>query len=161
MSAANKTKTTPLSPTGFVSSYLLYLLAAASEAASKQFHQHVREMGLRTTEWRVMACLHDQDGLMITQLAHYALMEQSRITRIIDQMESSGLVARRNDKGDGRRVRIYLTDHGQTLTTQLVDAAKEHELQLLKDLSPEDAANVKPALLALLNSLEQSPNSRS
>ena len=144
------------SNSGFVSSYLLYLLAAASEAASKQFHARVREMGLRVPEWRVVACLHDQDGLMVTQLAHFALMEQSRLTRIIDQMETRGLVDRRSDEGDGRRVRIYLTDEGQAISAQLVTAAKAHEKQLLKSLPKEDAAHLKPALIALLNSLEAS-----
>jgi DNA-binding MarR family transcriptional regulator len=147
--------------TGFVSSYLLYLLASASESASKQFHVRVREMGLRVPEWRVMACLYDQDGLMITQLAHYALMEQSRITRIVDQMETRGLVVRRNDKGDGRRVRIYLTGEGQSLSAELVDAAKTHEMQLLEGLSSKDAANIKPALMALLSSLETASSSGS
>ncbi len=150
----NKTHIGTSPATGFVSSYLLYLLAAASEAASKQFHLRVREMGLRIPEWRVMACLHDQDGLMITQLAHYALMEQSRITRIIDQMVTRGLVVRHNDTVDGRRVRIYLTDEGQALSSELVKAAKAHELQLLKGLSSDDARNIKPALQALLSSLE-------
>ncbi len=152
----NKTKTATGSPTGFVSSYLLYLLAAASEAASQQFHLRVREMGLRIPEWRVMACLHDQDGLMITQLAHYALMEQSRITRIIDQMVTRRLVERRNDTVDGRRVRIYLTDEGQALSSELVAAAKAHELTILGGLSDEEAENIKPALQALLSSLEDS-----
>ncbi len=154
MSNGNKAKTATGASSGFVSSYLLYLLAAASEAASEQFHLRVREMGLRIPEWRVMACLYDQDGLMITQLAHYALMEQSRITRIIDQMATRGLVVRRNDNVDGRRVRIYLTEDGQALSGELVEAAKTHERQLLKGLSTEGAKNLKPALKALLSSLQ-------
>ncbi len=158
MSTPKKAKTSAFEQSGFVSGYLLYLLAAASEAASKQFHTRVREAGLRITEWRVLACLYDQDGLMITELAHYALMEQSRITRIIDQMETSGLVVRHNDEGDGRRVRIYLTDHGQSLSAELVTAAKAHEMQLLSTLPVKDAANIKPALLALLGSLEAPAN---
>lgn len=152
----NNSNISNASNSGFVSSYLLYLLAAASEAASKQFHARVREMGLRVPEWRVIACLHDQDGLMVTQLAHFALMEQSRISRIIDQMETRGLVERHNDEGDGRRVRIYLTGEGQAIGAELVTAAKAHEKQLLKSLPKEDAAHLKPALIALLKSLEGS-----
>ena len=71
---------------GFVADYLLYLLAAASEAASAQFHDKVRKAGLRVPEWRVLASLHDSDGAMITNLAKIALAEQSRLTRIIVQM---------------------------------------------------------------------------
>jgi hypothetical protein len=71
----------------FVPNYLLYLLAAASEAASARFHSHVRTRGLRVPEWRVMACLTDTDGSMVTELARYAMIEQSRLTKIIIQMD--------------------------------------------------------------------------
>ena len=69
---------------GFVENYLLYLLAAASEKASADFHEEVRAAGVRVPEWRVLACLADEDGAMITHLAALALAEQSRLTRIID-----------------------------------------------------------------------------
>lgn len=152
---AKQTKTTKTEKEGtFVSSYLLYLLAAASEAASAQFHLHVRSLGLRVPEWRVLACLTDQDGLMITRLADLALMEQSRLTRIIDQMDKRGLLERRVDIEDGRRFRIYLTDEGRDLSTKLVEEAKVHEKQLLGILEDTDAARIKPVLQALLNSLE-------
>ncbi|MCY0154110.1 MarR family winged helix-turn-helix transcriptional regulator [Hoeflea alexandrii] len=93
----------------FVPNYLLYLLAAASEAASARFHSHVRTRGLRVPEWRVMACLTDTDGSMVTELARYAMIEQSRLTKIIIQMDARGLVTRRSDPTDGRRVRVFLT----------------------------------------------------
>ena len=140
-------------PGKFVSSYLLYLLAASSEAASHQFHIRVRELGLRVPEWRVLACLYDQDGLMITQLARYSLMEQSRMTRIVDQMEKRGLVVRKNDEGDGRRVRVHLTDAGQKLSSDVVEEAMEHERTLLSALNQADADRIKPSLERLLASL--------
>jgi DNA-binding MarR family transcriptional regulator len=140
-------------PGKFVSSYLLYLLAASSEAASHQFHIRVRELGLRVPEWRVLACLYDQDGLMITQLARYSLMEQSRMTRIVDQMEKRGLVVRKSDEGDGRRVRVHLTDAGQKLSSDVVEEAMEHERTLLSALNQADADRIKPSLERLLASL--------
>lgn len=140
-------------PGKFVSSYLLYLLAASSEAASHQFHARVRELGLRVPEWRVLACLYDQDGLMITQLARYSLMEQSRMTRIVDQMEKRGLVVRKSDEGDGRRVRVHLTEAGQKVSSDVVEEAREHERTLLSALQEVDAERIKPSLERLLESL--------
>jgi DNA-binding MarR family transcriptional regulator len=101
----------------FVPNYLLYLLAAASEAASARFHSHVRTRGLRVPEWRVMACLTDTDGSMVTELARYAMIEQSRLTKIIIQMDARGLVTRRSDPTDGRRVRVFLTPQGRALAS--------------------------------------------
>ncbi|MEX3314150.1 MarR family winged helix-turn-helix transcriptional regulator [Sulfitobacter sp. PS-8MA] len=139
---------------GFVSDYLLYLLAAASDAASAQFHAKVRKAGLRVPEWRVLACLADTDGAMITQLAKRALAEQSRLTRIIAQMEDRGLLVRRSDPADGRRVRVYLTDSGRALAAELVPQAQKHEAALMEMLHGNRGAQLKPALKSLLAALE-------
>ena len=137
----------------FVSSYLLYLLAASSDAASAQFHGIVRDNGIRVPEWRVIACLYDQNGLMTTKWAEYALMEQSRLTRILDQMDQKGWVERCIDPEDRRRVRVYLTETGKGLAKTLVEEAKIHEEKLLSILKDTDAARLKPALQALLAKL--------
>ena len=139
---------------GFVEDYLLYLLAAASEAASAEFHAKVRKAGLRVPEWRVLAGLYDQDGRMVTELAKISLIEQSRLTHIIVQMEKRQLVRRGSDLEDGRRVRIYLTEKGLELANQLVEQAREHEKNLLKALEEGDGARLKPALRALLIKLD-------
>lgn len=131
---------------GFVSNYLLYLLAAASNAVSGEFHDDVRARGVRVPEWRVLACLDDRDGLMVTQLATLALMEQSRITKIVDQMAVKGLVTRRSDERDRRRVRVYLTDAGHALAHDLVEAAKAHEAGIIEQLGKNEVKVLKGAL---------------
>lgn len=148
---------TPHQPTdlGFVDDYLLYLLAAASDAASGQFHATVRAAGLRVPEWRVLACLLDTDGQMITQLARIALVEQSRLTRIIIQMEDRDLVTRQGDAVDRRRVRVFLTDKGRTLGSGLVTQARAHESALMRVLQGGDGARLKPALRSLLSALQE------
>ncbi|MEC9246666.1 MAG: MarR family winged helix-turn-helix transcriptional regulator [Pseudomonadota bacterium] len=131
---------------GFVGDYLLYLLAAASDAASADFHAHVREQGLRVPEWRILACLCDEDGQMVTQLAQLALMEQSHLTKIIDHMALKGLVKRRSDERDRRRVRVFLTPAGRALGGRLVDEAQAHERAIIARLRPGEAALLKDAL---------------
>ena len=138
----------------FVPNYLLYLLAAASEAASERFHAHVRTKGLRVPEWRVMACLIDTDGSMVTELARYAMIEQSRLTKIIIQMDSRGLVTRRSDPKDGRRVRVFLTAEGRALAEELVADAKANEQELLKSFQGGQGAKIKDTLRALIQHLE-------
>lgn len=131
---------------GFVGDYLLYLLAAASDAASADFHAHVREQGLRVPEWRILACLSDEDGQMVTQLAQLALMEQSHLTKIVDHMALKGLVKRRSDERDRRRVRVFLTPAGRALGGRLVDEAQAHERAIIARLRPGEAALLKDAL---------------
>ncbi|WP_157019078.1 MarR family winged helix-turn-helix transcriptional regulator [Mesorhizobium xinjiangense] len=131
---------------GFVADYLLFLLAAASDAASEDFHAQVRAQGLRVPEWRILACLSDEDGQMITQLAQLALMEQSHLTKIIDQMATKSLVTRRSDAKDRRRVRVYLTGAGRKQGADLVAAARAHEMSIIERLPPGEAATLKEGL---------------
>ncbi|PHR20031.1 MAG: MarR family transcriptional regulator [Hoeflea sp.] len=138
----------------FVPNYLLYLLAAASEAASEHFHAHVRTRGLRVPEWRVMACLIDTDGSMVTELARYAMIEQSRLTKIIIQMDTRGLVTRRSDPKDGRRVRVFLTPQGRALADELVADAKIDEQELLRSFQGGQGPEIKQTLRALIEHLE-------
>lgn len=138
----------------FVPNYLLYLLAAASEAASERFHAHVRTKGLRVPEWRIMACLIDTDGSMVTELARYAMIEQSRLTKIIIQMDTRGLVTRRSDPKDGRRVRVFLTAQGRALAEELVADAKIDEQELLKSFQGGQGDRIKDTLRALIEHLE-------
>jgi len=139
----------------FVPGYLLYLLAASSQAASGQFHSFVKSQGLRVPEWRILACLRDADGQMITELSRNALFEQSHLTKTINQMESRKVVERKADPEDLRRVRIWLTSRGRRLADQLVTEAREHEARLLGSLSKSDAQRIKPALHSLLDLLSE------
>jgi len=137
----------------FVDSYLLYLMAVASERASDSFHVQVRNAGLRVPEWRVLACLIDSPPLMVTELADLALLEQSRMTKIIDQMDARDLVMRQPDPRDRRRVHISLTVEGRATALSLVNKAKDHEVELMASLADTDAARIKPVLMALLRAL--------
>ena len=138
----------------FVDGYLLYLMAAASDRASADFHGQVRAAGLRVPEWRVLACLVDCPPMMVTELAERALLEQSRMTKTVDQMTARGLLVRQADADDRRRVRIALTEEGQELAETLVAKARSHEADLLASLANTDADLIKPVLQALLAALK-------
>lgn len=147
----------PESAGSFLEDYLLFLLAAASASASAGFHTIVRQHGLRVPEWRVLACLHDRDGQMVTRLAALALMEQSAMTRVVERMEERGLVRRRSDSRDRRRVRVFLSDEGRALLGPLLLLAREQEAQVMQSLPPDQRAALKPMLASLLSALPGNP----
>ncbi|WP_043766957.1 MarR family winged helix-turn-helix transcriptional regulator [Roseivivax isoporae] len=137
----------------FLPDYVLFLLASTSAAASEEFHAEVRANGLRVPEWRVLACLSDADGQMVTRLAALSLMEQSRLTRIIDQMDARGLVERRSDAADRRRVRVFLTPAGADLARRMIDKARAHETALLDRLPGGSGRELKRLLRVVYREL--------
>ena len=134
----------------FVGDCLIYLLAAVSEPASAQFHAHARAAGLRVPEWRILAFLTDDDGAIITRLVALSLLEQSRLTRIVDEVAERRLVTRRADLQDARRVHEFLTEDVRSPATRPVSDACQDEAMSLEQLTPVEAATIMPLLKALL-----------
>lgn len=135
----------------FVEDYLLYLLAASSHALSRTFHTHVKSKGIKVNEWRVLACLVDRPGLMLTELAELVLFEQSHLTKVIDRMAIQGLVERIKTKDDRRKVLIQITEKGRALVIPLIAAAKHHENNVARQIDQTDMRNLKQILRKLIN----------
>jgi DNA-binding MarR family transcriptional regulator len=134
---------------GFVDDYLLYLLARASHQASRQFHAVVKARGLQVPEWRVLATLADGPRTIGT-LADITLIQQPTLTKVVDRMAASGLVCRRRDGGDRRKVVVMATETGQATVADLLVSAREHENAVLSGYSNGEASALKAALRTLI-----------
>jgi MarR family transcriptional regulator, organic hydroperoxide resistance regulator len=135
----------------FIDDYLLYLLARASAGVSTQFHDRLKAHGLQVPEWRVLASLSDGDGMTIGELAALALQRQPTMTKIIDRMAEAGMVERRPDGSDRRKVRIFITGDGRRRVDGALADAKAHEREVLADYNPAEAAQMKSMLRGLLH----------
>lgn len=83
-----------------------------------RYNASVREQmevpGLTTPKMRSLAVLSVIDGILIRDLAVYAVVEPSTLSRALDGLEADSLVRRVTDGEDSRATRIYLTDAGRT-----------------------------------------------
>jgi DNA-binding MarR family transcriptional regulator len=139
----------PVPDERFVEDYLLYLLARASHQASEQFHAVAKARGVSPVEWRVLAFLSDGPST-IGELAGVTLLQQPTLTKVVDRMQRDGLVARRPEPSDGRRVRVEVTARGRALAADLIPLAQRHEDQVLDGYSPAEARALKAALKKLI-----------
>ena len=70
-------------------------------------------LGLTTPKMRALAVLSVMDGLAIGELAVYAVVEQSTLSRALDALAADGLVRRETDPTDSRTTRVFITDAGR------------------------------------------------
>ena len=138
-------------PSTFVDDYLLFQLASASQHLSDEFHRKVKASGTKIHVWRVLACVVDQPGLMLTSLSKLVLYEQSRLTKIIDQMVDDGLVKKQSVAGDRRKMAIFVTAKGHDLVAPLLISAKAHETKVLENLTASEQTMLKRVLNKLCN----------
>ncbi len=133
----------------FIDNYLLFQLALASHTFSEEFYSQLRGAGVSPPKWRILINLIDCPGMYLTGLAKYALYEQSRVTKLVDQLAGEQLVEKRIDVRDRRRVSVHITNKGRKLILPLIERAKSHEETVLSALTKTDQKNLKSILQKL------------
>ena len=146
-----KRRAPQLPAASFARNYLAYLLARASHVVSSGFHASLPNYALSVPEWRVLACLSDVEGLSVGELAAMAIMKQPRLTKVLDGMELDGLLERRGDRADRRRVTLHLTDEGRRRVAPVLEAARAHEAEFLAHFTRDERDTIKYALDLLID----------
>ena len=138
----------------FIADYLPYLLAHASHLISGQFHDQLKKRGISVSTWRLLATLSGGDGMTVGDLARIGLYNQPTTTKIVDRLEESGLVERRQDERDRRKALVFITTEGRSMVDDLLGAAKTHEARVTASYTPEEMATLKRVLRTLISRLE-------
>jgi MarR family transcriptional regulator, lower aerobic nicotinate degradation pathway regulator len=133
----------------FTEDYLGYLLGQANHALFKEFDALVREAGLGSLEWRVLAVLSGDSPMAVGQLAHEVLSQQPTVTKLLQRLVAQGWVALHDDPADQRRTLVSITPAGQKKVAPLLRRARAHESAMLADLSAAEVQRLKDQLRRL------------
>lgn len=90
-----------------------YLMNRIMGRYNAALSSEMAELGLTTPQMRSLAVLSVIDGILIRELAVYAVVQQSTLSRALDALVQSGMVRRDTDEQDSRASRIFITDAGR------------------------------------------------
>lgn len=133
----------------FTEDYLGYLLGQANHALFKDFDAQVREAGLGSLEWRVLAVLSGEPPMSVGRLAHEVLSQQPTVTKLLQRLLAQGWIALQDDPGDQRRTLVAITPAGQKKVAPLLRRARAHEAAMLAGLSATEVQRLKAQLKRL------------
>jgi DNA-binding MarR family transcriptional regulator len=102
-----------------LANYAPYLMNRIMGGYNGHIRKDLRAMGLTTTQMRALAVLAVMDGMQIRALAEYAVVEQSTLSRAIDQLQADGLVLRGGDPQDSRAACLSITPEGRRKFEQI------------------------------------------
>jgi DNA-binding MarR family transcriptional regulator len=139
---------------GPLDSYLPYLLNRAGTRIATAFSEEVRPLGATLQIWRVLAALREQDGRRMGDLSGTTSIEVSTLTRLVDNMEQKGLVARRRDAEDARVVLLHITPAGRRLTQRILPIAERYEAVALAGFNASEAEALMAALRRLYANMD-------
>ena len=90
------------------------------------------------SEWAVLTIIENHPDIDQSRLAEIVSIDRVNTGRLVDQLESKGLVERRSDKTDRRVWRLRCTRRGLQTRKQLLPRALASQDKLLACLRPTD-----------------------
>lgn len=99
--------------------YAPYLMNRIMGRYNAALQAEMADLGLTTPQMRALAVLSVIDGILIRELAVYAVVQQSTLSRALDTLEHGGHIRRQADGQDHRATRIFITDSGRQVYDRL------------------------------------------
>ena len=134
--------------------FLPYRLSLLTNTISQGIaNSYRREHDISVTEWRVMAVLGRYAGLTASEVVERTAMDKVAISRAVKSLVLKGLLERRTDKGDRRRLRLFISrNQGQKVLEKIVPLAQKYEQLLLRSLTAEELQTTDKVVSILLDS---------
>jgi len=131
------------------------LLAQVSHLHYTRAHQLLEAVGLYRGQPPVLGILWDEEGLTHTELAQRLDKTPSTITKMLQRMEKTGFVIRPPDAEEQRVSRVYLTDTGRAIKTQVQAIWETMEAETFAGFTLEERVLLRRFLIQLRDNLRR------
>ena len=115
-----------------------YRVRLLSLLIGRSLQQKLDPYGLTPFHWVVLCCLWKQDGLATSEIVTQLKQVGGTMTGVLSRMEDRGLVYREQDERDRRIWRVWLTEAGRQLESELPQLAEETREQTLSGFSKSE-----------------------
>ena len=137
-----------------------FLLAQICHLHYSRAHKLLEATGLHRGQPPVLHALWEQEGLTHTDLALRLRVVPATITKMLQRMENTGFVVCRPDAGDQRVSRVYLTEAGRAIQTEVEAVWQTMEHDTFGGFTPEEHALLRRFLLHIRENLMHATGER-
>lgn len=135
-------------------------IAETAHAVRRAFDRRAIPVGVTRAQWRVLLRLSRQPGLRQVELAEQLDMEPITLCRIVDKLQTSGLVERRADPADRRAWRLELTDAADPLLAKLKNLATGVGHEAFDGLDPSQIETLRALLAKVRHNLSSTQSTK-
>lgn len=125
------------------------MLLRAREEVMKRFRPMLKAHDLSEQQWRVLRVLREQGPSEPTVLAEQSVILTPSLTRILQNLETRGLVERKRHTEDGRRQVAALTKPGRELIETITPQSAAIYAKLEQDFGKDDTHKLMQLLRQL------------
>ena len=132
---------------------LCFPLYATTRAVTRRYGELLADAHLTYPQYlSLMALWGAEDPLSVGELGERLRLDSGTLTPLLKRLEAAGLVARRRDDADERRVLVSVTDEGWALRQRLAHVPQDLLASL--DLSERETQQLRRLLGKVLTSLD-------
>lgn len=122
------------------------LLHDTARLLRRDFNRRAQRLGLTQTQWQALAVLSHNEGINQATLAELLEVQPITTGRLIDRLEATGWVERRNHPTDRRAITLYLTPKAEPILNDMWKLAEETRDLALEGVSDEEREHVMQVL---------------
>jgi DNA-binding MarR family transcriptional regulator len=128
-----------------------YLLKIVWQTVANRYNQVVTEFGITQSIGYLLINIDEVEGTTVSHAAALLGLKSTSLSRMLNQLEKTGLIYRESNQGDKRSVKIYLTPLGIEKRQQARAVAKEFNNYLNAHIKDAD----KQYLVDMLKKINQ------
>jgi homoprotocatechuate degradation regulator HpaR len=132
-------------------------LLRARESVMRHFRPSLRAHGLTEQQWRILRALASIEDIEVTELARVAYLLGPSLSRILRDLETRRLIARRAVKADLRRSMVSITTHGLRLIEAVAPSSEAIYAEIARRYGAGSLADLQEMLHRLESSLKAMP----
>jgi DNA-binding MarR family transcriptional regulator len=131
------------------------LFAQICRLKHARIHTLLDELDLYRGQPSVLRALWEQEGLMHADLARSLHVQPATITKMLQRMERAGFLERRPDAEDQRISRVYLTEAGRAIRTDVQQVWHRLEEEAFAGFTLEERTLVRHFFVRIRENLER------
>lgn len=132
-----------------------YLLAGVCKAHHARARALLDEIGLYRGQQFVLCTLWQEEGMTHSELADHLHVHPATVTNALKRMERAGFLERRPDPEDQRVSRVYLTDAGREIRSEVERVWATLEERTLEGFSAGERETLERLLERLYGNLQR------
>ena len=102
-----------------------YTTRILHRAFDRLLQRRLAEHDIKNSHWYFLRILWNREGLTQRELSDETNLTESSTVIMLNQMEQAGLIRKKNDPDDRRKLRIFLTPKARRLEKRLLPIATQ------------------------------------
>jgi DNA-binding MarR family transcriptional regulator len=137
--------------------HIFYLFGQIYGRRDQQLAKSLRAFRISVPQYRVLAALTDLGSCTINRLSDLTVVDRTTLSRTLDRMERSGLVARKRVEADKRSYEMRLTGAGRAMFRRIWPVIHYHNTRAVAGLSRNELARLRAIIDKMIANVAAPP----